>query len=138
MTASAEADKTNLAMSVALQYMMLSSEHKLEQVSQLMTDTTVYKSDALRIEVTGRTPIHDMMVGFFAKYSDVTWEVTALKVDGTAVEGSTDLVRVEVHFVRRWTEPDTRARTVKAGREWITVNTKDGSLAGVHVAAFDA
>lgn len=42
-----------------------------------------------------------MLIGFFSKFKDVTWEVTGLKALGQeAFAGVEDAVRIEVHFVR--------------------------------------
>lgn len=75
-TAAAVAPHHATALEVSRQYMDLSSAHQLPAVFSLFREESSYHSDSLGASYQGLPQIREMMVPFFQKFPDITWETT--------------------------------------------------------------
>lgn len=66
---------------LAKTYVELSNKHNLELIAQMFAGDTTYYSSYFG-EFKGCVAIHEMMLGFFSRFSDAYWDVQAYRLIG--------------------------------------------------------
>jgi hypothetical protein len=109
---------------LAQAYVALSNAHRVDLILGMFAKPVSYQSvNVGRFE--GGDAIGEMMMGFFARFPDVSWEVAEYRCvdDGT----------VAFHFAMTATDADSGESIERAGLETIAF-TNDGFISRIEVA----
>lgn len=109
---------------LARAYVALSNAHRVDFILPMLADTVTYHSvNVGRFE--GGGAIGDMMTGFFARFSDVAWDVREYRCVGDGT--------VDFDFLMTATDSDTGESIERTGLETIAF-TKEGFISRIEVA----
>ena len=112
---------------LAKTYVNLSNRHQLKLIEPMFMGDAIYQS-AFFGEYKGRIAIHEMMVSFFARFSDAHWDVTEYR--------ETNDQGVEFEFVMTATDAASGERVERHGLERIYF-ASDGLISRITVSKPD-